>query len=183
MYTFVNKNFLIPIINIYDNKNEVLTKLHNDTISRTIEYNNNVYIVFKNDDNLEIYWSDGFVVYCKKVNSHDEPYILYKYDNINFMGINYSFEQYDDILISNNMNLTIKNKSNDKIIVNDDNKKKVSFNNPINTLDKFTQLEIPITLETKNNVITTNDILTNPNPNSNPNSISISCKDENDTVD
>jgi len=171
MYTFINKNFCIPIIKNYNNKIDALIKLQYDTYLRDKKYNKNVYIFSKNENKSEIYYSDGEFIYCKNINNklNIKPVIIYKYSNFNLLDTEYLLEYsennqniiFNDINKDENkdeMKLFIKNKINTKEeniqpVNNYLNKNIIEIINKENTIiseeNNLTQEEI----ENKNKII------------------------------
>lgn len=137
MYTFVNKNHLIPIVISNLTDKSAFNKLYQDTICRNEEYNNNVYLVYEKDDGLELFFSDGNNIYSKNDFNNNDKYtsIVNNLSKLNFMGNNFllPYTNIKNILeVKKNqikeMNLTIENKSHNNIILKENNKK-VSFEN------------------------------------------------------
>ena len=137
MYTFVNKNHLIPIVISNLTEKSAFNKLYQDTICRNEEYNNNVYLVYEKNDGLELFFSDGNNIYSKNDFNNNDKYtsIVNNLSKLNFMGNNFllPYTNIKNILEVkknqiNEMNLTIENKSYNNIILKENNKK-VSFEN------------------------------------------------------
>ncbi len=121
VYTFVNKNLLIPQVLEADNLDTLLQKLLDQTYGRSNDYNKNVYIV----SDEEIYFSKENELYCSKgyniikikknipTIKNLENIISFQNNNTNNLGKNEDLSE---------MQLEIKTKKNDiKIIDNNKN--------------------------------------------------------------
>lgn len=137
MYLLCNTNFLIPIIKNYDSLEDSLRELQIETILRTQDYNDKIYVIQKNNQNI-IYTSDGKHIYStnlisgiktnifinKKVNYNGNEYLQQYYlsnsliNNLepNISGFIENIENSDDM----NMNITINEKKNKNIRFVDD---------------------------------------------------------------
>lgn len=199
MYTFVNKNHLIPIVISYLDKKLAFDKLYHDTICRNEDYNNNIYLVYEKDDSLELFFSDGNNIYCKSDFNNNDKYtnIVHSFSKLNFMDsyflinnttINNVFEIKKKQI--NEMNLSIEHKSCNNILLKD-NTKKVSFENTQfsknnNTNDNYhlkTEI-LPIQCELVNNLSENNLSINNLSLNNNDDKvteISLCGIKENDT--
>jgi hypothetical protein len=142
MYTFVNKNLLIPIIIINLNEYDAINKLYYETINRNNEYNELVYVVSEMNEEITIFYSDGECIYYKNILS-DEIVIKYKYKKIKLLNNQYIFKIKTDLDNNkinnksdiNSMNLSICNKFTDNIILSEDLIKD-NNNEIINSIDK-----------------------------------------------
>lgn len=128
MYTFVNKNFLIPIVETNLSKKIALNKLYQDTIYRTTKYNNDVYVIYEdcdNEQNTQIYYSDGTQIFNKNIylDTPTNVNIVNSFSHYSHMEKNYlinNITESTDLQISDNMNISIKkslDKSNNKKIL------------------------------------------------------------------
>ena len=119
-YTFVNHNYLIPIILKYDNKDEAINKLQNETVFRTSsEFNKNVYLVEeKNNTSILYYYSDGKSIYVKNLMLNDKPIVYHNYKTFNIREFEY-IQEYSSVITQNN---TISNETNKEM--------NLSFNTP-----------------------------------------------------
>ncbi len=193
MYTFINKNYLIPVVINSNTKLEALNELYYCTVSRSLEYNNNVYVICQNNNQIEFYYSNGLSIFSKNIYSNKEI-LIYNYEKINFQN-NYYLLNIDNSLIDqkspdqnivpdlnspnqnivSDLNLTIKNKVNENVILNNDiqtNKLNI-FNNPnISKNDiceqesinlKQEQKSINLKQEKKTNYVNTDDSFVNKN--------------------
>jgi hypothetical protein len=161
MYTFVNKNYLVPIILNELNEDYALNKLYQETICRSKEYNESVYVICENENLTEIFYSDGISLYYKNNFKNNDAEIIGKYNRINFLNKNYMVNNFklansEDInLQSTSMNLTINNKFDTNVILIDtenlpishqvqytNEKKKVSFEH-LNRIPNEISNEIP----------------------------------------
>ena len=108
MYLLYNTNFLIQRIKNYNTLEESLRELQIDTISRTQDYNNKIYVIQENEPNI-VYTSDGEHIYL--INLTDgEKTKLFTNKKINYNGCEY-WQQY---YLSNTID-SKKNLNNDKI--------------------------------------------------------------------
>ena len=62
MYLLYNTNFLVQRIKNYNTLEDSLRELQIDTISRTLDYNDKIYVIQENEQNI-IYTSDGEHIY------------------------------------------------------------------------------------------------------------------------
>ena len=140
MYTFVNKNLLIPIIITDLTEHDAINKLYYETINRSNEYNELVYVVYEMNEEIAIYYSDGSGIFYKNILS-DEIIIKYRYKKIKLLNNQYIFKIKTDIeKINNNsdinsMSLSICNKFSDNIMLLE-NSRKDDNNEIINSIDK-----------------------------------------------
>jgi hypothetical protein len=102
MYTFVNKNYLVPIIINELNEKCALNKLYQETICRTKEYNELVYVIYDNENIIKIFYSDGIYLYCKNNIKSNDNIIIGKISNIDYLNNTY---------LVNNLKLTDNNES------------------------------------------------------------------------
>ena len=128
MYTFVNKNYLIPIVFQQLCKDDALNKLYHETVNRTKEYNEFIYVINDNENPIEIFYSDGINLYHKNNLKSCEGNIIAKYDKINFLSRSYLSNNFkityneDENYKLKNMNLTIDNKFlNNNVILTETN--------------------------------------------------------------
>lgn len=127
MYTFVNKNLLIPIIIINLNEYDAINKLYYETINRNNEYNELVYVVSEMNEEIIIFYSDGNCIYYKNILS-DEIVVKYKYKKIKLLNNQYIFKIKTDLENNkinnksdiNSMNLSICNKFSNNIMLFED---------------------------------------------------------------
>jgi hypothetical protein len=136
MYLLCNTNFLIPIIKHYDSLEDSLRELQIDTMARTQDYNDKIYVIQKNNQNI-IYTSDGKHIYLtnlisgiktniftnKKVNYNGNEYLQQYYSSnslINNLEPN-THDVIENLKISDDMNITINEKKNKNIRFVDDN--------------------------------------------------------------
>jgi hypothetical protein len=142
MYLLYNTNFLVQRIKNYNTLEDSLRELQIDTISRTLDYNNKIYVIQENEQNI-IYTSDGEHIYLinltdgKKTNIFTNKKINYnghKYwqqyclpntlitnseqNSSNTMG---SKKNFNNDKISDNMNIIIGEKKSKNIIFEDNN--------------------------------------------------------------
>jgi hypothetical protein len=130
MYTFVNKNYIIPIVFEYEDKTDAIDRIYHETICRSNEYNSNVYIVCQTENFVEFYYSDGINLY-KSDNSENNQYLIEKFNNIKYMGCNYLFNDYS--LKSNGNNSQLENMN---LVIGDQLNNNISLNSDLNTTNK-----------------------------------------------
>jgi hypothetical protein len=123
-YTLVDKNFIIPEIIIKNEYILILMELYKKIYKRDLSYNSNIYIVIENNLIFES------IIKC-------DNNIFYKISNNNKEKINidYSFLFLNEIIFNtitnntnntnNDMEINIKKKENNKIIIQND----ISINN------------------------------------------------------
>jgi len=148
MYTFVNRNYLVPLISNYNNLNEALSKLQNETIYRYDgKYNQNVYVVEEIKNINMLYYSDGNSIFVKNLTSNDNPVIYYKYnDRMTVMGFDYIGTYKSNIVnTDNDMNITFQtNVNTNNVIIDDKQVKNVFFKldqKKVETIENKTNLE------------------------------------------
>lgn len=146
MYLLCNTNFLIPRIKKYDTLENSLIELQIDTISRTQDYNNKIYVIRENEQDI-IYTSDGKHIYSINLISRIKN-TIFTYTKINYNSLEYYQEYHSsnivgDRKISNNiitdninMNMTINEKKNKNIRFEDDNILIKDMSNNTSTIDK-----------------------------------------------
>lgn len=124
MFILVNKNFLASKIYEFDNFEESIKKLQQETILRDPEWCKNIYIVnFKKQN--QIYTSDGNNIYLTDLSKQSEKTIIYTNKKIFFNKNEYWVEFSEE---TNDMNLVISEKK----------QQNVRFLNTTN--DKFTSI-------------------------------------------
>jgi hypothetical protein len=139
MYTFVNRNYLIPFVSKYISLTEALNKLQDETILRAeIKYNQNVYVVEETVNDTILYYSDGNTIFAKNLTSNNDPIVYHKYNTVSLIGSNfiipYKNKQIDNNLNTNkDMNITFGSIDKNNIIINEKESKNVSFNLQPNT--------------------------------------------------
>jgi uncharacterized protein YjbI with pentapeptide repeats len=195
MYTFVNKNYLIPIVINDLSKDLAFDKLYQETIYRNEEYNNNVYLVYKKDNVPEIFFSDGNNIYYKSNFNNNDKYnsIVYNFNKLNFMGSNLLVSNLSSTNLSSNnlsssnlsvtntnvksvfeieknqkkeMNLSIENKSCNNVLLKD-NTKKVSFDTNDNFNFNLKTEIVPVPCESTNDGLQNNNLQNNNLQNNN----------------
>jgi len=137
MYLLCDTNFLIPRIKKYDTLEDSLRELQIDTISRTHDYNNKIYVIKENEQNI-IYISDGKHIYSINLMSGIKNNIFTN-TKINYNGNEY-WQQYhlSNTLINDLEQNTSNNIENNKISNNkiSDNKISDNMNITINENEK-----------------------------------------------
>jgi hypothetical protein len=145
MYLLVNTNFIVPKIKEYLSLEKSIEELQYETLTRSSDWNDRVYVVKKNDHN-NLYKSDGNNIYVLDL-STNQTKIIYTsnkhYYNYNQYWIKYSclnkknnVVSYNDKINekkindnkSNNMSLTFNEKKNKNIILEDSNISKIDSN-------------------------------------------------------
>lgn len=146
MFLLYNTNFLIVRIKNYNTLEDSLKELQMDTISRTKDYNNKIYVIQENEPNI-LYTSDGEHIYlinltngkktnvftnkkiCYNGNEYWEQYCLpntnLEQNTLNIISNNkISNNTCNDTSndTSNNMSITIGEKKKSKNITIEDNK-------------------------------------------------------------
>jgi len=130
IFTLVNKNFLIPIIERDTNFNLLLQKLYEFSYNKDKTYCLNIYIVSEQ----EIYFCKDNQIYCSKNKiitkvNYNLPSFK-SLEDISFFCNNQNLEFHTNLT---DMNFSIKEKENTNIIILDDNKN--ICNNMINEDD------------------------------------------------
>lgn len=129
IFTLVNKNFLIPVIERDTNFNLLLQKLYEFSYNKDKTYCLNIYIVTEQ----EIYFCNDNQIYCSKnkiITKVDYNLLSFKsLEDISFFCNNQNSEIKTNIT---DMNFSIKEKINKNIIIVDDKiNKNISTNNMI----------------------------------------------------
>jgi len=115
MYLLYNTNFLIQRIKNYNKLEDSLRELQIDTISRTQDYNNKIYVIQENEPNI-IYISDGEHIYLMNL-TNSKKTKLFTNKKINYNGNEY-WEQYylsntsTSNLEQNSLNTMVNNLNN-----------------------------------------------------------------------
>lgn len=158
MYLLINTNFLIPEIKEYDSLEKSIEQLQYDSISRSLNWVEKVYVVKKNEQDY-LYKSDGKQIYYINLLTNQSK-IFFTYKKYNYSGVEY-WIKYNSISSENfettNMNLQINEKKNLNVLFLDTN---------TNTdTDNFikNQLNQNISIENKNNMNVDYNILEKKN--------------------
>ena len=131
MYRLVNTNFIIPSIIPFNTFEESIEELQYETISRTSEYNNKIYVINVKEQNI-IYTSDDKNIYSNDL-KYGNKKIIYTYEKINYIGNEYwkkfnIFDLNDDNKFVD-MSLTIKEKKINNVKFEYEKYEKCEINN------------------------------------------------------
>jgi len=156
MYLLVNTNFIVPKIKEYLSLEKSIEELQYETLTRSSDWNDRVYVVKKNDYN-NLYKSDGNNIYVLDL-STNQTKIIYTsnkhYYNYNQYWIKYSCLNKKNNVVSHNdkinekkindntsniMSLTFNEKKNKNIILEDSNISKIDSN--ISKIDSNTEVQ------------------------------------------
>ena len=168
MYLLVNTNFLVPKIKEYLSLEKSIEELQYETLTRSSEWNDRVYVVKKNVHN-NLYKSDGNNIYLLDLSTNQSK-IIYTNDkhyfNCNQYWIKYNclnnVVSHNDKINDNNMSLTFNEKKNKNIILEDNNTNKIDNNtnkieNNTNKIENNTNKIENNTNKIENNTIVQSD--------------------------
>ena len=114
-YTFINKNYLQPIISYHDNYNSLLNNIYQNTVNQNNNYCLNIYGLISNIDSSinSIIYSDGQKLFKKNNNLVEEicNYIqlFIHFNSIKYINNNINFEEFNNKQKSENSSHQIEN--------------------------------------------------------------------------
>lgn len=171
MYLLYNTNFFIIKIKNFSTLEDALRELQIDTISRSSDYNSNIYVIHENEPNI-IYTSDGNYIYLSNLAFKTQKKIFTNkrafYNGKQYWGLYSSSELDKNLYFADKMNITINEKKIKNIKFEDDlnnesvieditqpiNNELPNTNIDVNTnIDKNVNIDVDVEKEKKINQI------------------------------